>query len=142
MNVRDPFNIHQRSALSVLRTTASQAATQISERAVDAGVNALETLETSKHAVEDMSFSIPKNVPAFNNPQRLVEDHIWGNSAGGKRGLSDIFQSKDGLPMYKDKPYAYPYRVRPFWKKRRSWAFALILIFIFYYFNLLERIII
>ena len=36
MNVRDPFNLHRKSALSVLRTAAAQAATNITERAVDA----------------------------------------------------------------------------------------------------------
>ncbi|EAQ93322.1 hypothetical protein CHGG_01557 [Chaetomium globosum CBS 148.51] len=70
---------------------------------------------------EDMSFAIPKNVPSFSNPQRQLEDHVWGASQSRQRsaaslvgGVQDFLgggggsNSRAGLPMYKDKPYMYP----------------------------------
>ncbi|KAK3329333.1 family 47 glycosyl hydrolase [Apodospora peruviana] len=142
MNVRDPFNIHRAntnkkpiSAISFLQATATAttqaAASHIREKAaevVDAAV------------VEDMSFSIPKNVPSFSNPQRQFEDRLWpasgvtARSGGGQQQRSALGGVQDrvgeflhpnrrggGLPMYKDKPYAYPPsgRVRPVYRKKR-----------------------
>ncbi|KAK4181647.1 glycoside hydrolase [Triangularia setosa] len=67
---------------------------------------------------EDMSsFSIPKNVPSFSNPQRQYEDRLWAaatnkNSKPGNilSGVQDIISggNRAALPMYKDKPYIYP----------------------------------
>lgn len=67
---------------------------------------------------EDMSsFSIPKNVPSFSNPQRQYEDRLWAaatnkNSKPGNilSGVQDIISggNRAALPMYKDKPYMYP----------------------------------
>lgn len=154
MNVRDPFGLHRKSALSILRTTASRAAVDITERAVEASVNAI---EKSRQAVDDldMSFSIPKNVPSFSNPQRLVEDHVWGNTAvargkanknaGILGGVQDrvggLFDNKNTLPMYKDKPYAYPVsqRARPIWRRKRIIAFVFLLLLLLYYFGAFGR---
>ncbi|KAI1758913.1 glycoside hydrolase family 47 protein [Hypoxylon sp. FL1150] len=155
MNVRDPFGLHRKSALSILKTTASRAAVDFTERAVEASFNAI---ERSKQAVDDfdMSFSVPKNVPSFSNPQRLVEDHAWGSTAvarGGKAsknagilgGVQDrvggLFDDKNTLPMYKDKPYAYPasQRARPIWRRKRAIGFALLLLLLLYYFGAFGR---
>lgn len=159
MNVRDPFGLHRKSALSILKTTASRAAVDFTERAVEASVDAI---EKGKQAVDDfdMSFTIPKNVPSFGNPQRIVEDHVWGNTAvarGGKTsphpnknagilgGVQDrvggLFDSRNTLPMYKDKPYAYPasQRARPIWRRKRVLAFALLLLLLLYYFGAFGR---
>jgi endoplasmic reticulum Man9GlcNAc2 1,2-alpha-mannosidase len=64
-----------------------------------------------------MSFSVPRNVPSFNNPQRGLEDGYWGSSGrsrlqnghvrNGIGGKLDEFFDKRQLPMYKDKPYNY-----------------------------------
>ncbi|KAF2201837.1 mannosyl-oligosaccharide 1,2-alpha-mannosidase [Delitschia confertaspora ATCC 74209] len=43
------------------------------------------------------SFSIPRNIPNFENAQRRLEDSVW-NKFNGK---------EKGLPMYKDKPAGY-----------------------------------
>ena len=74
-----------------------------------------------------MSFSLPRNVPAFENPQRPYEDGLWSRaphhnghanapvtggppSAGLGHGIGSplrgVFEKKE-LPMYKDKPYSY-----------------------------------
>ncbi|OTB01505.1 glycoside hydrolase family 47 protein [Hypoxylon sp. CI-4A] len=156
MNVRDPFGIHRKSALSILKTTASRAAVDFTERAVGASTHAI---EKTKQAVDDldMSFSVPKNVPSFSNPQRMMEDRVWGNSAavtarGGKAshanknagilgGVQDkvgsLFDDRNTLPMYKDKPYAYPpsQRNRPIWRRKRTLAFLLLLGLLLYYFG-------
>ncbi|KAI0138368.1 endoplasmic reticulum mannosyl-oligosaccharide 1,2-alpha-mannosidase [Xylariaceae sp. FL1272] len=95
-----------------------------------------------------MAFSVPKNVPSFSNPQRMVEDHIWGNTAvargpRAKGGILDgvqdrLFDNRNALPMYKDKPYAYPpsHRHRPLWRRKRSLLILLLLLLSsFYYFH-------
>ncbi|KAI1489046.1 amino acid permease [Biscogniauxia mediterranea] len=99
-----------------------------------------------------MSFSVPKNVPSFSNPQRLVEDHIWGNTAVTARGPNKnagilggvqdrFFENRNSLPMYKDKPYAYPasHRARPLWRRKRTFAFVLLLVSLLYYFGAFGR---
>ena len=158
MNVRDPFNIHRKSALSILQATATRAAVGVTERAVEVGATAI---EKSKQVVEDldMSFAVPKNVPSFGNPQRVIEDHVWGASAVHARvgarnpsanagilsGVQDrvggLFDNKNSLPMYKDKPYAYPpsQRARPFWRRKRVLAFAFALLTILYFFGAFHR---
>ncbi|TPX11217.1 uncharacterized protein E0L32_001035 [Thyridium curvatum] len=155
MNVRDPFGLHRNTAFDILRTTATQAAAGIRDKAIEAGATAI---ERSKQAVEDMSFTVPKNVPSFNNPQRLAEDYLWHHSSGGptpRRGggggggggqhqgilggvqdkvgefLSDATgNSKRTLPMYKDKPYAYPpsQRLRPIYRRKRVLGFLLLFV--------------
>lgn len=100
---------------------------------------------------EDMSFAIPKNVPSFSNPQRALEDRLWASSgvtarSGGQRGggagggiigegldkVGGFLNSNRGatLPMYKDKPYAYPHssRPRPFYRKKRCMAWFLFMV--------------
>ncbi|KAI1214038.1 glycoside hydrolase family 47 protein [Annulohypoxylon truncatum] len=156
MNVRDPFGIHRKSALSILKTTASRAAVDFTERAVEASIHAI---EKSKQAVDDldMSFSVPKNVPSFGNPQRVMEDRVWGNTAvtarGGKASshtnknsrilgevqdrVGSLFDDRNTLPMYKDKPYAYPpsQRARPIWRRKRVLGSVLLLLSLLYYFG-------
>ncbi|RYO85660.1 hypothetical protein DL766_000887 [Monosporascus sp. MC13-8B] len=164
MNIRDPFDLHRRSALSILKSTATRTAIVVTERAVEVGVHAI---EKSKQAVEDldMSFTVPKNVPSFANPQRVVEDRIWGNSAVTSRasagaratsanaqtnagilaGVQDrvggFFDNKHALPMYKDKPYAYPpsQRIKPVWRKKRFLGFVLALFSLLYYFGAFQK---
>lgn len=95
--IRDPFNIHERN---VFKATAFRPAPNTEEKAAHAGANAL-----------DMSFSMPKNVPSFNNPQRDLEDRFWGSGASSNQ--------RGGLPMYKDKPYAQS-PDRPIWRRKRA----------------------
>lgn len=156
MNVRDPFNLHSTTnsaAFNVLRATATHAAAGIREKATEVGTNAL---EKGRQAVEDMSFAVPKNVPSFANPQRLLEDQVWGSSGvtarsaghrGGQHGgglLGGVQNRVDGilnpdrnaLPMYKDKPYSYApsQRGRPLYRKKRVLGlfFLVVLAFLWY----------
>ncbi|KUI66943.1 Mannosyl-oligosaccharide 1,2-alpha-mannosidase [Cytospora mali] len=164
-----------RSTLNLLRTTASQVATQVSERvaetaseAIERGRQAVEELNNNlreqrereqqakdKKTDEDMSFTVPKNVPSFNNPQRALEDHLWGSSgvtarSSGQRGgpgaggiIGEGLGKVDGflnpnrntLPMYKDKPYAYPLsqRNRPLYRRKSCMAIALFLVILVAY---------
>jgi endoplasmic reticulum Man9GlcNAc2 1,2-alpha-mannosidase len=145
MNVRDPFNLRKSNALTILRGTATEAAVNITQRVLETGAHAI---ESGKQAVEDMSsFSVPKNVPSFTNPQRELENRVWGASGVTARsaalhqngGLSSVqerlggfFEKNQDLPMYKDKPYSYvsSRRRKPLWQRRR--LFALIGLFIMF----------
>lgn len=131
MNVRDPFNLHRSPAFNILRATAKHTATNVSQKVIEAGTQAL---ETGKQAVEDMSsFSIPKNVPSFSDPQRQMEDRVWGASGitarstahggGVMSGVQNFFgKEASDLPLYKDKPYSYASsrRRQPAWKRKRT----------------------
>ncbi|EFX01449.1 mannosyl-oligosaccharide alpha-1,2-mannosidase [Grosmannia clavigera kw1407] len=154
MNVRDPFGLHRNPTFGILRATANQAAREIKHRAIEAGAHALERGKQAREAVEtavetalesasavtdDMAFSVPRNVPSFNNPQRIAEDQLWGAATGktntGNRGgrnnildaVGGLFESgipgrsSQTLPMYKDKPYGYlpSERARPVYRRKR-----------------------
>jgi endoplasmic reticulum Man9GlcNAc2 1,2-alpha-mannosidase len=137
MNVRDPFNLRRSNALTILRATATQAAANITQGVFETGAQAI---ESGKQVVEDMSsFSVPKNVPSFTNPQRELENRVWGASGvtvrsaalhqnGGLGGvqerLGSLFDKNQDLPMYKDKPFSYisSRRRKPFWQRKRLLA--------------------
>ncbi|KAI9887299.1 MAG: mannosyl-oligosaccharide alpha-1,2-mannosidase [Watsoniomyces obsoletus] len=86
-----------------------------------------------------MSFTIPRNVPSFTNPQRRAEDNRWGSS-GSVHGrgpaapmsssprMGSMFERRE-LPMYKDKPYNYSSagRRRQWWRRKRVAASAFLL---------------
>ncbi|CZT47914.1 related to alpha-mannosidase MNS1 [Rhynchosporium secalis] len=149
MNVRDPFNLHRSPAYKILRGTATLAAANVSQRVREAGVQAI---ESGRQVVEDMSFSIPKNVPSFTDPQRELENRVWGSSGVTARtaghsnggvisGMQDrvggfFDKSRADLPMYKDKPYSYASsrRQRPIWKRKRALSGAGIFVVIVLYF--------
>ncbi|PQE11619.1 glycosyl hydrolase family 47 protein [Rutstroemia sp. NJR-2017a WRK4] len=135
MNVRDPFNLRRSPAFDILRGTATQAASTVTQRVKEAGAQAY---ETGKQAVEEMStFSIPKNVPSFTDPQRSLENKAWAasgmtarSSAAGTNGgmisgmqdrVGNFFGENRDLPMYKDKPYSYASsrRAQPLYKRPR-----------------------
>jgi endoplasmic reticulum Man9GlcNAc2 1,2-alpha-mannosidase len=101
-----------------------------------------------------MSFSVPRNVPSFGNPQRLVEDRLWASSGvtarsgrlgadgGLLHGVQDrvggFFDNRNTLPMYKDKPYTYAVsrRMRPLYRRKRVLGlFGLIIILGCYFFG-------
>lgn len=85
-----------------------------------------------------MSFSVPKNVPSFNNPQRGLEDGYWGSSGisriknghtgNGIGGKLDAFFDKRQLPMYKDKPYKYSgsRKSTGWYQRRRTFVVAIL----------------
>lgn len=160
MSVRDPFGIHRAPTLGILRATASRTAADIRERAIEAGANAIEKGKQAVAVVEDMSFNIPKNIPSFANAQqRMAEDHLWAaatgrpgqipqhrhHGAGGGGFLDEVREGagrllgQDGrtLPMYKDKPYAYPpsHRRRAWYMRKRYWLGFCLVIFIFLWFS-------
>jgi endoplasmic reticulum Man9GlcNAc2 1,2-alpha-mannosidase len=145
MNVSDPFNLRRSNALTILRGTATQAAANLAQRVLETGAQAI---ESGKQAAEEMSsFSIPKNVPSFTNPQRELENRVWGSSGvtarsaalhqnGGIGSVQDrlggFFEKNRDLPMYKDKPFSYvsSRRRKPWWKRRRLLAlFGLFIMF-------------
>jgi mannosyl-oligosaccharide alpha-1,2-mannosidase len=98
---------------------------------------------------KDMSFSVPKNVPSFSNPQRRQhEDRLWAaatnssSSSSSSRqrptaalgGVHGLFSPKNGngLPMYKDKPYMYPPGAgpRPLYRRKRGACGLLVLVLV------------
>ncbi|KKY34524.1 putative endoplasmic reticulum mannosyl-oligosaccharidealpha-mannosidase [Diaporthe ampelina] len=180
-NIRDPFNLRRNlinnraptaaaalTQLNLLRATATEVATQVTEKvqetaaeAIERGRKAVEDLNTNLRERElreqqaagkrdeDMSFAVPKNVPSFNNPQRALEDRVWGSTGvtartAGQRsgavggivgeGLGKVENflnpNRNSLPLYKDKPYGYPasHRKRPFYRRKTCMAIALFLV--------------
>ncbi|KOS16721.1 Mannosyl-oligosaccharide 1 [Escovopsis weberi] len=80
-----------------------------------------------------MSFTVPKQLPDFGDPHRLLEDRAWAaiskrpGAATAHSLLAEVQGRAHGLfepsvlPMYKDKPYAYaPSMRRPWWRRRRA----------------------
>jgi hypothetical protein len=151
MNVRDPFNLHRSPAFHILRGTANLATQKVRE----ASTQAFETgRQAVSEAIEDMSFSIPKNVPSFTAPQRELENRAWGSSgvtarsAGYANGGGSVMggvqdrvggffeKGRGDLPMYKDKPYSYASSRRqiPVWKRKRSWGVGGLFVLIVFYF--------
>ncbi|RDW63947.1 alpha-1,2-Mannosidase-3 [Coleophoma crateriformis] len=143
---RDPFNLHRKPAFNIIRLTAQHAATEFSQKVIQAGSQAYETSKQAvEAAVEDMSFSIPKDVPSFSDPQRQMENKVWGSSGvtarsnahngGMMSGVSDFFgKDKTDLPMYKDKPYSYAAsrRKQPAWRRKRNLGiFGIILVILY-----------
>jgi hypothetical protein len=142
MNTRDPFNLHRTSAFDIIRGRARLATAEITQKAREIGAQAIvagtQAYESSKNTLEDMSFAIPKNVPSFNEPQRQLENQVWGSSGitsrsgsvhtgnGVMSGMSDrvgnFFEKNGDLPMYKDKPYTYASsrRRKPLWRQKRT----------------------
>jgi len=114
MYSRDPFNLRKEphSALNYLKTAATQT--------LHTGAQALEATKQSLQD-SDMSFSLPRNVPNFENAQRRLEDTVWSKFSGNEKGL----------PMYKDKPANYRSRrgVGMWFRRKRGVGIILLVVF-------------
>ena len=92
-----------------------------------------------------MAFSIPKNVPRFDDDtQRGYENTYWafqpdggGNGNAISNTIGSYFPNKD-LPMYKDKPYSYAASRRQvsFWRRKRVLGSIFIVMAVLIYFSL------
>lgn len=95
----------------------------------------------------EMAFSVPRNIPNFQDPVRNLEDRAWPHVTAGIDSVtqrvggaaSGVFgngYSKE-LPMYKDKPYNYAASGRrAWWRKRRMLVvFALVIVGCVYLFT-------
>ncbi|MBE7180852.1 MAG: glycoside hydrolase family 47 protein, partial [Terriglobus roseus] len=168
MNNRDPFNLRRPigPSLSPLNAILAQGAARAADLSRSVAEKGHEAIAHTRHALEhtvaelqgappsqsassprdkarrsddDMSFTVPRNVPDFQDPKRGGEDRAWGASgsgagaagtgAGGARSrlVGQVFGNGaegKGLPMYKDKPYNYaPSGKRgAWWLKRRTWT--------------------
>ncbi|OBT77815.1 hypothetical protein VF21_03254 [Pseudogymnoascus sp. 05NY08] len=154
MNVLDPFNLRRSPAFAILRGATAQTAANITRRAIAASATS-SLLHSGRRIAADMAFSIPKNVPAFTDPQRELENRAWGSSgvtarssaAGQGSGMQDrlgsyfernkdYFDQGRQLPLYKDKPYSSSRRRRPLWKYKRAFALmGLFVMFVLYLFG-------
>jgi hypothetical protein len=134
--LRDPFSVRNNPrfspALQILRQPFQQVHTISSEvhkstQSVLPAVNSAK--EAAKKTLEQMSFTLPKNVPSFTSSQRELENKAWNLAFG--RGKE--------LPLYKDKPY-YSGSVTGKRKSRQGKIFALAmagaLLFAIYWFGL------
>jgi endoplasmic reticulum Man9GlcNAc2 1,2-alpha-mannosidase len=92
-----------------------------------------------------MSFAVPRNVPNFQASQRDYEDSFWSSSgqskfSAGTRSSSGLsispfgaFRGNRELPMYKDKPYNYPFSQRA--RSKKLWvALILVVVIAWWYF--------
>ncbi|KAK4186453.1 mannosyl-oligosaccharide 1,2-alpha-mannosidase [Podospora australis] len=136
---------------SVIRTAAAatqSVATELGEvaQSVLDNVAVPKEKDIEEEGEKEMSsFSIPKNVPSFTNPNRQFEDRLWAaatsSSSSSSRqrggvlgGVQDLLGSgnRAALPMYKDKPYMYPpggaERTRS--RKRKRGCFFLLVVIV------------
>jgi endoplasmic reticulum Man9GlcNAc2 1,2-alpha-mannosidase len=89
-----------------------------------------------------MAFSIPRNAPNFSSNQRQYEDAYWPSSGRSKYSISPrsglsispfgAFRGDRELPMYKDKPYNYPFSRRS--RGRNFWIVVVLLLIVGWYF--------
>ncbi|KAI9845697.1 MAG: mannosyl-oligosaccharide alpha-1,2-mannosidase [Thelocarpon superellum] len=150
MNTRDPFELHRPTAFSLLQTRLSPGPNSTSDRTIPtstssppdrvkhptSGTGALPPASPGV-STDEMSFSMPQKVPTFDNPQRRFEDTVWASSgttqprqsiiANGVGDSLGAYFDRRQLPMYKDKPFAYPASTRhsPLWRRRRTLAAGL-----------------
>ena len=123
--IRDPFDIHRRNLIQATAAAASHTANNIRQTAAQVGA--------------DMSFTVPRRVPDFDDTDRALEDHAWSSLRGaGARvqgRVTGLFEAKS-LPMYKDKPFTRTpsYRNRPLWRKKRTLGTLVLLVLSVLYF--------
>ena len=129
--IRDPFDIHRKSTF---RASSSRTA----QKYRDSG-------QAGPYAAEGMAFSIPRNLPNFEDPTRSLEDRAWAATSRRGGGNGRIFHEVQDrvtgmfdtatLPMYKDKPYAYSpsMRRRRWWRRKRLLGMlAAVVVFLLY----------
>jgi len=151
--IRDPFSIRNKPkfnpALQILRQqtvrhvhAAQNVAQSFSEEvqkttqsvvlpAVDSAVESAK--EIAKDTLDQMSFSLPKNVPSFTAGQRDLENQAWSTRFG---------RQQNDLPLYKDKPYysnSATVKQRRIVRKKRFIVFIVALVFGAYWFRVFSR---
>lgn len=151
MNNRDPFGLRRSASNSpagnLLRSTATVLQHKTRDLA-DKGVQVLAQSTDGARAVMS-SYASPdgpthRHPEAWHSAQSRYADQSYASSNGGgiTEKVSEFFGSdrKDALPMYKDKPYAYPgRRKRQWWQQRRYVAGALVsLAFLSWWFGILS----
>ena len=142
MNNRDPFGIRRtsRPALGLLRSQATGLGGRIVENTSELADRGREVVEK---AVLQASATMSAYAPNFqpqNGPTHRHPDHWQSahsqyppNPHAGSNGIGEKVTGffgadrKDSLPMYKDKPYAYPGRRKklPWYRQKRIVAILL-----------------
>lgn len=152
MNNRDPFGLRKSTynsspTANLFRSTAAVLQHKTRDLA-ERGGQAL--VQSADGAITAMSSYAPPGGPThrhaeqWHSAQSRYADQSYTNSNGGgiAEKVSDFFGSDrgDSLPMYKDKPYAYPgRRKRQWWQQRRFVAGALVsLAFVSWWFGILS----
>lgn len=151
MNNRDPFGLRRSASNSPAGNILRSSATVVEHKTRDLAGRGVQALaQSTDSAREVMSSYAPPNGPTHRHPEtwnsaqsRFGEQpHVNGNGGGITEKVSEFFASdrKEELPMYKDKPYAYPgRRKRQWWQQRRYVAGALVsLAFLSWWFGILS----
>ncbi|KAK5164146.1 mannosyl-oligosaccharide alpha-1,2-mannosidase [Saxophila tyrrhenica] len=140
MNNRDPFNLRRipGPALSILQSRASNLGEHLARganKAAEVGRNVLQ--EVSNEAAASMSSYAPnfQNGPTQRHPEQWqsAQSKYAPSTSSSGNGISETVsglfggEKKDGLPMYKDKPFSYPGSRRKvaWWKQKRTVAAVL-----------------
>ena len=137
MNNRDPFNLRRSPgpAFNLLQSSA----TNLVQKIAESGQSAVrEVAREAQAATANMSSYAPQyqDGPVHRNPdvwqssgQSRHSTGAYTNSNGSSAKVSGYFGAdrKDSLPMYKDKPYAYPgsKRKQPWYRQKRRVALIL-----------------
>lgn len=150
MNNRDPFGLRKSDINSPSANFFRSTAAALEHKTRDLAERGRQALvQSTEGASAAMSSYAPANGPTHRHPeawhsaQSRFDDQPYANSNGGiAEKVGEFFGSekKDALPMYKDKPYAYPgRRKRQWWQQRRYVAGALVsLAFISWWFGILS----
>lgn len=152
MNNRDPFGLRTSASTHLPAANVFRSAvTVLQHRTRDLTERGGQSLAQSVEGVSAaMSAYAPPNGPTHRHPEpwhsaqsRYAESSYAHSNGGGiTEKVSDFFGSdkKESLPMYKDKPYAYPgRRKRQWWQQRRFVAGAMVsLAFISWWFGILS----
>jgi endoplasmic reticulum Man9GlcNAc2 1,2-alpha-mannosidase len=135
MNNRDPFSLRRTGpAFQLLQSGAASLSTRAVQVSQQAAAASAEAAATVRKAVKEVVFgpnaamSTHRHTDNWSSAQS--RHSVNENSNGSLTDkISDVFGSdrKQSLPMYKDKPYAYPggRRKMPWFRRKR--VFALIL---------------
>nr|POE48435.1 mannosyl-oligosaccharide 1,2-alpha-mannosidase [Quercus suber] len=128
MNNRDPFNLRGNNSaphrlLQTGRTVAHRTVTKV----VETGRNIVSTAETRSEMAQANGWTAQRNRESWqSSPQTQTSANTFQQNVGGVgEAISGMFggDGKQGLPMYKDKPYSYPGgRKLPWYKRRRVFA--------------------
>lgn len=140
MNNRDPFNLRSTSgpAYNLLQTRPVGSGERLVQRSAAVAEGGRDTaVDAVAEAAADMSSYAPnyQNGPTHRNPdlwQSSQSRHVsntYAQTNGIGEKLSGFFGAdrQDSLPMYKDKPYAYPGRRKtgPWFKQKKTVAVVL-----------------
>ena len=138
MNNRDPFGLRKPTnsspATNIFRSTVTvleHKTRDLAERGRQSLAQSVDSASIAMSSYAPPNGTTHRHAEHWHSAQSRHTEQSYTNSNGGgiTEKVSEFFASekKDSLPMYKDKPYAYPgRRKKQWWQQRRYVAGALV----------------